>query len=107
MAVRNGADVLAGGPYGLQEEDEAMTPDAVRSLKLGLYRLHWKDEGGSSLASVGVDSEGWHWFAPCNWIGFRGTYRRIVSDWQLVERAEPVRLLLEEADGEEPQRDDR
>ena len=34
-----------------------MTPDAVKDLKLGLYRLFWKNDGGSSLAAVGVDSE--------------------------------------------------
>ena len=74
-----------------------MTPDAVKDLKLGLYRLFWKNDGGSSLAAVGVDSEGWHWYAPCNWCGFRGTDdNRLVSDWQLVSSAQPVRLICEE-----------
>lgn len=33
----------------------------------GLYRVYWRS-GGSSLAAVGVDSEGRRWVGACNWL---------------------------------------
>lgn len=39
----------------------------VRGIKHGLYEIYWKS-GGSSLSSVGYDSAGYNWIAPCNWL---------------------------------------
>lgn len=39
----------------------------VVKLKLGLYKIFWKD-GGMSLPAVGQDSKGNYWLAPTNWI---------------------------------------
>jgi hypothetical protein len=33
----------------------------------GIYRIYWKS-GGSSLASVGLNSDGTNWIAPINWL---------------------------------------
>lgn len=49
----------------------------------GVYRLSWKD-GGSSLVSVGCDSNGLKWFAPCNWVSVPCT------DWSMVESVEDL-----------------
>lgn len=54
-----------------QAEKEATAFDQ-KSLPLGLYKIFWKDEVGSShphsLAAVGMGSNGDRWLAPVNWI---------------------------------------
>ena len=35
-------------------------------LALGLHRIHWSS-GGTSLAAIGMQSDGRRWIAPCNW----------------------------------------
>lgn len=61
-----------------------MTPEEVKTVKTGLYRIYWKDSsgGGSSLASVGVNPAGDLWFAPINWTEVPS------FDWSSVQRAE-------------------
>ena len=39
----------------------------VRRYAPGLYRLYWAS-GGSSLAAIGMTSDGRNWFAPVNWL---------------------------------------
>lgn len=56
-----------------------MTPNDT--LPAGVYRLFWKD-GGSSVASVGCDREGWQWLAPANWVSVP------CFDWGMIERVE-------------------
>jgi len=42
-------------------------PEPVASAELGLYRVHWRS-GGSSLAAIGMQSDGSRWLAPTNWV---------------------------------------
>lgn len=60
------------------------SPDAPRS---GLYRVFWKS-GGSSLAAIGILSNGDRWIAPTNWV----TPGTMASDgeWGDVKRLEPI-----------------
>lgn len=44
----------------------------VKGMKQGLYEIYWTS-GGSSLASVGYDREGYNWMAPCNWTSGSST----------------------------------
>ena len=44
-----------------------MTDQEARKLENGLYRIHWKHDGGTSLAAVGRLYDGSVWFAPTNW----------------------------------------
>lgn len=39
----------------------------VKGIKHGIYEIYWTT-GGSSLASIGFDSYGYNWLAPCNWV---------------------------------------
>ena len=73
-----------------------MTPERVRELNCGLYRLHFGEED-SVLAAVGVDAGGWHWYAATNWVSFlRSGSGALLSDWSGVTKAEPLRLNNEE-----------
>jgi len=64
-----------------------MTQAQANELPLGLYRIHWKD-GGSSLAAVGYNYKGNHWFAPTNWLG-----NSVPSyEWILVECVIPIKV---------------
>lgn len=49
----------------------------------GLYRIHW-NEGGSSVAAVGVSVDGTNWLAPTNWVGGSCT------DWSMVKSVERI-----------------
>ncbi len=62
------------------------------SIAPGLYRLHWKAGGGTSLASVGMKEDGQRWFAPTNWISVPS------FDWAKIERVETI---VEGSDTEE------
>jgi len=67
-----------------------MTVEEVSKLMLGLYRLHWKS-GGASWACVGQLYNGDKWFACSNWTASHIT--GIAStQWEMVERAEPIFL---------------
>ena len=62
--------------------------DCGRELPPGLYRLHW-DDGGFSLAAVGILHDGTRWFAPVNWTS--ATASGVASTrWDTVMRAEPI-----------------
>lgn len=52
----------------------------------GLYRIWW-DEGGSSLAAVGVTSDGKRWLAPINWVAPQSP-----ADWSRVLRADRIEV---------------
>jgi hypothetical protein len=60
-----------------------MSKNDVKKLYPGLYKLSWKS-GGVSLAAVGLDAFGRHWFAPTNWVTVP------CFDWQAVQAAEPI-----------------
>ncbi|MEM9067159.1 MAG: hypothetical protein AAGE52_01595 [Myxococcota bacterium] len=60
------------------------TKIAVSELPHGLYLINWVD-GGTSLASVGSDSDGRRWYAPTNWVTVPG------YDWSIVQSAEHLR----------------
>lgn len=66
-------DILATD-WEVFENKKSNIPD-----KLGLFRLYWKD-GGTSLASVGVNELGDKWFAPINWINVPS------FDWDKIEK---------------------
>lgn len=52
-----------------KEHDDPPVPGGYtgqqKLLKPGIYRIHWSS-GGSSLAAVGVLTNGQNWFAPVN-----------------------------------------
>lgn len=50
-----------------------------KNLKHGVYKINWKKKfgGGHSLASIGTDSEGNLWIAPCNWISGSTTDKKV------------------------------
>jgi hypothetical protein len=58
-----------------------MKNSLVEQLTLGLYFLYWK-EGGGSVAAVGMDERGRHWYAPTNWISVPS------FNWFKVEKVE-------------------
>lgn len=62
-----------------------MNKRSVQGLRDGIYRLWWKD-GGSSLAAVGITSDGKRWFAPTNWVSpdSKGAHWRDVLKADLV-----------------------
>jgi hypothetical protein len=65
-----------------------MQMDEANKLIRGVYYLHWQG-GGGSHATVGILSDGTHWFAPCDWI--RETAAGIAcTAWNLVLHAELV-----------------
>ncbi len=72
---------------------EAIVPSPMppKDLKLGIYRLHWKS-GGTSLAAVGMESDGSYWFAPTNWLSPHHSSIPSFSRWDDVERLEEVRI---------------
>ena len=55
--------------------------DGRSNTRHGIYRLWWRS-GGSSLASVGSDCAGNHWYMPANWVTGPG------KDWSIVQRFE-------------------
>ena len=66
-----------------------MTYEDAQKLKHGLYRFHWADNEGTSLAVVGSLDDGSRWFACANWT--HGHIEGIASyKWYLVERAELI-----------------
>ena len=46
-----------------------MKKEEVKALKIGLYKVKWKNGGGKSLVAVGQGANGDKWIAPINWIG--------------------------------------
>jgi len=44
-----------------------MTDAEMQRLPHGVYRIHWLI-GGSSVAAVGCNREGYTWIAPANWV---------------------------------------
>lgn len=77
-----------------------MTQEEARQLQLGLYRLHW-DEGGTSLAAVGMCYDGSRWFAPVNWtcrppkeatVGKWPVAVVATTDWSRVLRADKIEV---------------
>lgn len=59
----------------------------ANQLAPGLYRIYWRT-GGSSLAAVGVTSEGNRWMAPINWVYPGDSY----SSWWLVTKVEKLEV---------------
>lgn len=60
----------------------------VKQLEPGLYRIYWRD-GGSSLASVGMEADGARWLAPTNWV-VPATSSQAKKNWQKVVRVEKL-----------------
>ena len=63
-----------------------MTREDMMKLGLGLYRVFWKNDDRSSLAAVGMKSDGSRWLAPVNWV--EPTLDEKV--WDEVERLEII-----------------
>jgi hypothetical protein len=69
-----------------------MSPAEVQELPVGVYRLIW-ESGGHSLAAVGVNSVGKHWYAPANWVTVPS------FDWSIVHRAELIERNFADCQG--------
>lgn len=75
-----------------------MSDEEVRKLKHGLYVIFWDGApshpifpfltGGISVAAVGSNSAGAHWYAPTNWIHVPS------FDWGCIKS---VRLITTQA----------
>ena len=63
-----------------------MNKGEVKKLQAGLYVLHWKNGGGFSLAAVGCDATGAHWFAATNWTHVPS------FNWRLVKSVDPIAM---------------
>ncbi len=62
-----------------------MIQKQLKGLNLGVYRIYWEGpDGGSSVATIGMDHMGQYWFAPSNWITVPGL------TWGDVERIELI-----------------
>lgn len=70
-----------------------MKKKEVQKLRLGLYRIYWK-EGNSSLAAVGNTCEGNRWLAPINWVYWENQHSCVVQHgrkiWKEVDYVERV-----------------
>jgi hypothetical protein len=64
-----------------------MTREEAGRLAPGVYRIWW-EEGGSSVASVGILHDGTPWFMPANWTGDGKI--QASTDWDDVERVELI-----------------
>lgn len=79
-----------------------MRIDKHNNLKPGIYRVFWKGTEGTSIAEVGVGSNGENWLAPTNWVepatSAQACHPHHPSHWSwaTVERVE----LLIDANGE-------
>jgi hypothetical protein len=70
-----------------------------QNLRNGLYRMYWKS-GGSSLVAIGRTSEGSVWFAPTNWVAWRGAAGSAgCGDWSMILGVSPI---LVPGAGEDP-----
>jgi hypothetical protein len=61
-----------------------MTKAEIKKLRLGVYRIFYKDHE-YSLASVGQDEFGSKWFVAANWISGIPCF-----DWSNVSRVELI-----------------
>lgn len=74
----------------LAAEGATSTPEEILQPKdfsgPGVYRVYW-DEGGSSVAAIGVKHDGGLWLAPSNWLA-----PDLDPDWSRVERVRAISL---------------
>lgn len=56
-------------------------------MKHGLYEIYWTS-GGSSLAAIGYDQQGYNWIAPCNWTSGSTT------DWGGWGSIKAIKLII-------------
>ena len=64
-----------------------MTPEEARELLCGLYRIHWKNDGGESLAAVGMMDNGNKWLAPINWVAPTTNQKC----WEMIDHVEKLK----------------
>ena len=83
-----------------------MEKSEVQKLRLGLYKIHWKD-GGFSLASVGMTYDGTRWMAPSNWTtGSTEEPFKATTDWKSVLIAEFINIPDYDEDEDEDDSDE-
>lgn len=63
-----------------------MSEAELQSCPLGLYKVWWKS-GGSSLAAIGMMSDGKRWIAPTNWVS---PGKATTKGWGGIKRIKPV-----------------
>lgn len=72
-----------------------MTPDEVKSMRPGLYRIHWKPEygGGYSLAAVGIlHMTARRWMAPADWTSVEVERVASTNNWDEVMSYETIAI---------------
>jgi hypothetical protein len=93
---KRAADALAASPIASEPKDAEIPWDQrpahpmaawKEGLPLGLYRIHWKDEG-TALAAIGMKSDGRRWIAATNWVS--PCEDPMHELWTNIERAEPI-----------------
>lgn len=63
-----------------------MTKEEIKQLPLGLYRIYWKSDNGTSMAAIGMLENGDRWLAPTNWV-------HPTEDQNIWSRIEKVKKL--------------
>ena len=67
-----------------------MTKIEVKELKIGVYRVYWKDNDPNyppfSLAAIGNNPNGVKWIAPCNWVSLDNEE----YNWDIIEKVELI-----------------
>lgn len=62
----------------------------VKKLKLGLYKIYWKN-GDTSLAAVGMTESGSKWLAPTNWVFPASVFKQT---WFHVKKAVIINYII-------------
>lgn len=59
----------------------------AQKLRIGIYKVFWKNYGGTSIAAVGQMRGGGMWIAPLNWLSPPTDSNKA---WRLIEKVEPL-----------------
>lgn len=72
-----------------------MTQKRAKKLRNGVYRVIWKNNGGTSLAAVGRSSDGSPWITPANWLMQEGApFSKWKEIWRAIDRVELIEASL-------------
>jgi hypothetical protein len=84
-----------------------VTDAEVNALPLGLYYVQWAS-GGGSVATIGMNAEGYRWIAPSNWISGASIIDRHIREEMVAAQLLAtqgdvcIRYGVPEADEERP-----
>lgn len=67
-----------------------MVTKDLSKLAPGLYRIYWKEDDRTSLASIGILHDGTRWLAPCNWSSQEAGGIARSDYWDQIEQVELI-----------------